>query len=69
MEDLINELVSAAKNRMQTQAEFSVDLLPEIVDEVIDEFSRDGLIDDDEDVEALKAELISRLKNINENSN
>ncbi|MBI2052580.1 MAG: hypothetical protein HY452_02200 [Parcubacteria group bacterium] len=69
MEDLINELVSAAKNRMQTQAEFSVDLLPEIADEVIDEFSRDGLIDDDEDVETLKANLVSRLKNINENSN
>lgn len=69
MEDLINELISAAKNRIQTQAEFSADLLPEIADEVIDEFSRDGLINDDEDIETLKAELISRLKNSNENSN
>ena len=69
MKDVINQLVSAAQNRMQTQAEFSVDLLPEIADEVIDEFSRDGLIGDDEDVETLKAELVSRLKNINENSN
>ena len=69
MKDVINQLVSAAKNRMQTQAEFSVDLLPEIADEVIDEFSRDGLIGDDEDVETLKVDLVSRLKNINENSN
>lgn len=68
MEDLINKLIGVAKNRIQTQAEFSADLLPEIADEVIDEFSRDGLISDDEDVEALKAELISRLKNSNENS-
>lgn len=68
MEDLINELFSAAKNRIQTQSEFNADLLPEIVDEVIDEFSRDGLINDDEDVEVLKAELINRLKQSNENS-
>ncbi len=68
MEDLINELFNAAKNRMQTQAEFDVNLLPEIVDEVMDEFSRDGLINDDEDVEVLKAELINRLKQSNENS-
>lgn len=63
MEDLINQLVSAAKNRMQTQAEFSADLLPDIADEIIDEFSRDGLISDDEDIEVLKAELINRLQN------
>lgn len=64
MEDLINELMSAARNRMQTQGEFDAALLPDIADEVIDEFSRDGLISDDEDVEALKAELISRLRNL-----
>lgn len=68
MEDLINELVSAAKTRMQTQAEFGAALVPEIADEVIDEFSRDGLISDDEDVEVLKVELINRLKNLNEGS-
>lgn len=68
MEDLINELFSVAKNRIQTQAEFDVNLIPEVVDEVIDEFSRDGLINDDEDVEVLKAELINRLKQSNENS-
>ncbi len=69
MEDLINELVSAAKIRMQTQGEFSIELIPDVADEVIDEFSRDGLISDDEDVEVLRAELINRLKQINENSN
>ncbi len=68
MEDLINELLSAARNRIQTQAEFDVNLIPEIADEIMDEFSRDGLINDDEDVEVLKAELINRLKQSNENS-
>ena len=65
MEDLINELVSAAKTRIQTQGEFDEFLLPDIADEVIDEFTRDGLISDDEDIEVLKVELISRLKNLN----
>lgn len=64
MEDLINQLVSAARNRMQTQAEFSPELLPEIADEVIEEFMADGLIDKDDDMDVLKAELINRLKNI-----
>ncbi len=68
MEDIINQLVSAAKNRMQTQGEFSAELIPDVADEIIDEFSRDGLISDDEDIEVLKAELINRLKNSNENS-
>ena len=68
MEDLIKELVSAAKNRIQTQGEFSSELIPNMADEIIDEFSRDGLISDDEDIEVLKAELINRLKNFNENS-
>ena len=65
MEDLINELVSAAKTRIQTQGEFDEFLLPDIADEVIDEFTRDGLINDDEDIEVLKVELINRLKNLN----
>ena len=65
MEDLINELVSAAKTRIQTQGEFDEFLLPDIANEVIDEFTRDGLISDDEDMEVLKVELINRLKNLN----
>ena len=65
MEDLINELVSAAKTRIQTQGEFDEFLLPDIANEVIDEFTRDGLISDDEDIEVLKVELINRLKNLN----
>ncbi|MEK7174799.1 MAG: hypothetical protein AAB722_00460 [Patescibacteria group bacterium] len=68
MEDLINQLVSAAKTRIKTQGEFDPELIPDIADEVIDEFSRDGLISDDEDIEVLKAELINRLKNLNEDS-
>ena len=65
MEDLINELVSAAKTRIQTQGEFDEFLLPDIANEVIDEFTRDGLISDDENIEVLKVELINRLKNLN----
>ena len=65
MEDLINELVNAAKTRIQTQGEFDEFLLPDIANEVIDEFTRDGLISDDEDIEVLKVELINRLKNLN----
>ena len=68
MEDLINELVSSAKTRIQTQGEFDKFLLPDIADEVIDEFTRDGLISNDEDTEVLKVELINRLKNLNEDS-
>lgn len=65
MEDLINELVSTAKTRIQTQGEFDEFLLLDIANEVIDEFTRDGLISDDEDIEVLKVELINRLKNLN----
>ena len=65
MEDLINELVSATKTRIQTQGEFDEFLLPDIANEVIDEFTRDGLISDDENIEVLKVELINRLKNLN----
>lgn len=60
--DLMSELVEAARTRIQTQGEFGSEDVGNVVDEVIDEFTRDGLIDDDENVEALKAELIGRLK-------
>ena len=60
--NLIQELLGAARLRMQTQGELTPDLTLEIVDEVIDEFMRDGLITDDEDIEVVKAELRERLE-------
>lgn len=58
---LVEELVQAAQLRMQTQGEFSPQLLDDLVDELIDEFMRDGLITDDEDTLVLKTEVVKRL--------
>jgi hypothetical protein len=60
--NLVQELLGAARIRMQTQGEFTPELIAEITDEVIDEFMRDGLITDDEDIEVLKTELRERLE-------
>lgn len=49
---------------MQTQGEFSPNLLDDLVDEILDEFMRDGLITDDEDIAAIKVEVRKRLENI-----
>lgn len=59
---LVEELVQAAQLRMQTQGEFSQYLLDDMIDEIIDEFMRDGLITDDEDVAAVKVEVKKRLE-------
>ena len=59
---LVEELVQAAQLRMQTQGEFSQYLLDDMMDEIIDEFMRDGLITDDEDVAAVKVEVKKRLE-------
>ncbi len=61
--NLITKLVQASKNKIQTQGEFSRDLITEVVDEVIDEFMRDGLITDDEDTAVLAVEVKNRLEN------
>lgn len=47
---------------MQTQGEFSQYLLDDMIDEIIDEFMRDGLITDDEDVAVVKVEVKKRLE-------
>ena len=47
---------------MQTHAEFSRELIDEIVSELIDEFMRDGLITDDENIEGLKFSVKKRLE-------
>jgi len=59
---LVEELVQAAQLRMQTQGEFSQYLLDDMIDEIIDEFMRDGLITDDEDVAVVKVEVKKRLE-------
>lgn len=61
--DLVQQLTDAVERREQTQGEWSPELLEEVVDEVIDEFMRDGLITDDADVQALKTEVMDRVKN------
>jgi hypothetical protein len=60
--DIVTQLADAARSRMQTQGEFSPALLEEIADELIDEFMRDGLITDDDDIETLKTDVIDRVK-------
>jgi hypothetical protein len=61
-DDLTTQVLKAVRLRMQTQAEFTEELLAELVDEVVDEFTRDGLISDQSDTEALKNEVLGRLR-------
>lgn len=60
--NLIAKLVNAARLRMQTQAEFSRDLIDDMIDELIDEFMREGLITDDENIEVVKFAVKKRLE-------
>lgn len=60
--NLVIELVNAARLRMQTQGEFSRFMITDMVEELIDEFMRDGLITDDEDVAVLKTAVVRRLE-------
>ena len=61
--DIIVQLADAIMRRMQTQGEYSRELLEEITDEIIDEFMRDGLITDDEDTGTLKTDVMDRVQN------
>ncbi len=61
--DLVTQLADAVLRRVQTQGEYSPELLDEVTEEVIDEFMRDGLITDDEDTETLQTDVMDRVKN------
>lgn len=60
--NLIAQLVNSARLRMQTQAEFSRELIDDMVDELIDEFMRDGLMTDDANIGVIKFEVKKRLE-------
>jgi hypothetical protein len=47
---------------MQTQAEFSRELIDDMVDELIDEFMREGLMTDDANIGVIKFEVKKRLE-------
>jgi len=53
---------------MQTQGEYTAEVLEEVIDEVVDEFMRDGLITDDEDVQTLKVDVKDRIENLKKES-
>jgi len=62
---LVGKLLNVARIKVQMQGEFSRDMIPSIVEDVIDEFMREGLIGDDENLEGLKIEVSKRLEEEN----
>lgn len=62
---LVGKLLNVARLKVQMQGEFSRDMIPSIVEDVIDEFMREGLISDDENLEGLKIEVAKRLEQEN----
>lgn len=62
---LVAKLLNVARLKVQMQGEFSRDIIPSIVEDVIDEFMREGLIGDDADLEGLKIEVSKRLEEEN----
>lgn len=53
----INELYSAARDKMETQGLFSREAYFEAIDEVLEEFQNDGLITDDDNTPEVREQL------------
>ena len=62
---LVGKLLNVARLKVQMQGQFSRDMIFSIVEDVIDEFMREGLIGDDENLEGLKIEVAGRLEQEN----
>ena len=53
----INELLAAAKDKMETQGLFSREAFFESIDEVLEEFQSDGLITDDDNTPEVREQM------------
>jgi len=60
----INELFSAARDKMETQGLFSREAYYEAIDEVLEEFQNDGLITDDDNTPEVREQLRKKWEEI-----
>ena len=60
--NLILEIVKVARIKIQSQGEFSTDILEDVIEDTIDGFRREGIITDDDSIENIKIEVKARLE-------
>ena len=60
--NIILEIVKVARIKIQSQGEFSTDILEDVIEDTIDGFRREGIITDDDSIENIKIEVKARLE-------